>query len=73
MPGHLPKRLKGQKASNCSVGRFVVVVIMLRGLIVCPPTLASAVVGMFDHAEKMKATAQARIRTVRIGGLLSIV
>ena len=50
MPGHLPKRLKNQKASKCSVGRLVVVVIMLRGLIVCPPTLASAVVGMFDQA-----------------------
>jgi len=73
MPGHLPKRLKNQKASKCSVGRLVVVVIMLRGLIVCPPTLASAVVGMFDQAEKMKAAAQATIRTVRIGGLLSVV
>jgi len=73
MPGHLPKRPRNQKASKCSVGRFVVVVIMLRGLIVCPPTLASAVVGMFDHAEKMKAAAQARIRKARIGGLLSVV
>jgi hypothetical protein len=28
---------------------------------------------MFDHAEKRKAAAQARIRKVRIGGLLRVV
>jgi hypothetical protein len=44
---------------------------MLSGLIVVPAWLA--VVGMFDHAEKRKAAAQARIRKVRIGGLLRVV
>jgi hypothetical protein len=43
---------------------------MLNGLIVVLPVHFAAVVGMFDQAENRKATAQARMRTVRIGGLL---
>jgi hypothetical protein len=35
-----------------------------------PACLASADVGMFDHAENTKAAAQAMMRTIRIGALL---
>jgi hypothetical protein len=41
---------------------------MVSGLIVAD--LVSADVGIFDHAEKMNAAAQATMRTVRMGSLL---
>jgi hypothetical protein len=44
---------------------------MLTGLTAkSPACLASAEVGMFDHAEKTKAAAQAMIKTIRIEALL---
>jgi hypothetical protein len=67
--GHCPAfpkfRMKpNQKASNCSVGKLVVVPVRLTGSMEI--SVDCAEVGIFDQAEKTNAAAQATMSKIRM-------